>query len=121
MTQRRTDESTVDSHLGYSASKVVAIPVLIMGNPGGEELLQTRQSTGCEHLGSQRVGLKLLEVCLLNLRLWSAVRIQCIAGAEWTFATYRKVSSRPSGLGQGCADLMSEAFLLSALKSIGDA
>lgn len=36
----------------------------VVGDPRGQELLETRQSTRSQHLGAQRVALQLLEVCL---------------------------------------------------------
>jgi hypothetical protein len=42
----------------------VAALAPIMGDPRGEELLQTGQGSGGEHLGAQRVALQLFEVCL---------------------------------------------------------
>jgi hypothetical protein len=42
----------------------VAVLATVVCNPRGEELLQTRQGAGCEHLGAQRVLLQLLEIGL---------------------------------------------------------
>lgn len=62
--QRRADEHAVERHLGDARAKVVAMLADIVGDPGGQQLLQTRQHTGGEHLGAQRVGLELAEVGL---------------------------------------------------------
>lgn len=37
----------------------------IVGEPRGDEFLQSRQYSGCQHLGPQRVGLKLFQIDLL--------------------------------------------------------
>jgi hypothetical protein len=42
----------------------VAVLADIMGEPRGQQLLQTGEHTGGEHLGAERVVLQLLEVGL---------------------------------------------------------
>ncbi len=64
MTQRRTDEGAVDGHLWHSRADVVAMFAFVVRNPGGQDFLQGSKTAGCEHLGAQRVTLKLLEVGL---------------------------------------------------------
>jgi hypothetical protein len=62
--ERRADEGTVDGHLGDTRGEVVAVLAPVVGDPRGEELLQTRQRARGEHLGAQRVLLQLLEIGL---------------------------------------------------------
>jgi hypothetical protein len=47
----------------------VALLAAVMGDPRSEELLQREKRAGGEHLGAERVGLELLEVCLEDLEL----------------------------------------------------
>ena len=56
------NQGTKSSHLGNSRSKVMAMLVTVLGQPRSQQLLETSQSTSREHLGAQRVGLKLLDV-----------------------------------------------------------
>ena len=51
MAERGANESTVDGHLGDARGEVVAMYVAVLGDPGGEDLLQSRQSARGEHLG----------------------------------------------------------------------
>jgi hypothetical protein len=60
----RADQGAVNGHLGHARGEVVAALALVMGNPRGEELLQTRKSARGEHLGAQRVRLQLPQVGL---------------------------------------------------------
>lgn len=62
--ERRADEHAVERHLGNAGAEVVAMLSDIMGDPRGEQFLQTRQHTGGEHLGAQWVGLELAKVGL---------------------------------------------------------
>ena len=62
--QRRTDQSTVRSHLGHSGGEVVAMLVAVFGEERGNQLLQTGQSTSREHLGAKRVLFELVDVGL---------------------------------------------------------
>lgn len=64
VTQGRGDEHAVQRHLGDARAEVVAVLADIMGEPRGQQLLQTGEHTGGEHLGAQRVVLQLLEVGL---------------------------------------------------------
>jgi hypothetical protein len=50
-----SNQGTVGSHLGHSRGKVVAMLVAVLGEERSEELLNTVESTGCEHLGAERV------------------------------------------------------------------
>jgi hypothetical protein len=58
------DKSTVESHLGHTRGEVVAILVAVLCDPGSEDFLGTRERTRGDHLGTQRVGLELAQVCL---------------------------------------------------------
>jgi hypothetical protein len=60
----RGNDCAVEGHLGNARGEVGARLAPVVGNPRGEELLQTRQSARGEHLGAQRVALQLLEVGL---------------------------------------------------------
>lgn len=62
--QGSADEGAIRRHLGHSRSEIVAVLVAILGEPRGKELLGTSESTSREHLGPQRVLLKLPEVSL---------------------------------------------------------
>ena len=62
--QGGADEGAICRHLGDSRGEIVAVLVAILGEPRGHELLGTRESTSREHLGPQRVLLKLPEVSL---------------------------------------------------------
>lgn len=64
MAQGRGDEHAVQRHLRDARAEVVAVLADIVGEPRGQQLLQTREHTGGEHLGAQRVVLQLLEVGL---------------------------------------------------------
>jgi hypothetical protein len=64
VTQGRGNEHAVQRHLGDARAEVVAVLADIMGEPRGQQLLQTREHTGGEHLGAQRVVLQLLQVGL---------------------------------------------------------
>lgn len=57
MTHGRTDERTVQGHLGNSRSEVIAIFVSVLSDPRSQQLLQTRQCARCEHLRSKGVRL----------------------------------------------------------------
>lgn len=67
------NEGTVGGHLGDARGKVVAVLVAVLGEPRGEELLETGETTGGEHLGAEGVGLELLDVGLLGTLLAEAV------------------------------------------------
>lgn len=60
----RTDEHAVERHLRNARAEVVAMLADVVGDPGSEQFLQTRQHTGGEHLGAQWVGLELAKVGL---------------------------------------------------------
>lgn len=64
MAERRADEGTVERHLGDAGVEVVAMLAAVMRDPRGEQFLDAEESTRGDHLGSQRVRLELLEVCL---------------------------------------------------------
>jgi len=64
MAKRGGDERAINGHLWDARSEVVAVLVLVMGNPGCEEFLQTSECARRQHLGAHRVGLKLLEISL---------------------------------------------------------
>lgn len=59
-----TDEGAVYRHLRYATCEVVPVFILIMCQPRSEELLQCCQSARSQHLGAQRVLLKLLQIGL---------------------------------------------------------
>lgn len=61
---RRTNESTVGSHLGNARGEIVTVLVAVLGKPRGENFLKTGESTSCEHLGPEGVLLKFLDVGL---------------------------------------------------------
>lgn len=110
MAEGSADEGTVDGHLGYSRADVVAVLAAIVGDPRGQDLLQTRQGTRGEHLGPQRVALKLLKVglgrstCQLNARpewfLWGAN------------ATYRQITASSVSSSQLLANLVRQTLML---------
>lgn len=62
--QRGGNEHAVERHLGDARAEVVAVLAHIVSEPRGEELLQTGEHTGGEHLSAQRVLLQLLQVGL---------------------------------------------------------
>ena len=64
VTQRGGNEHAVERHLGDARAEVVAMLADIVSEPRGEELLQTGEYTGGEHLSAQRVVLQLLQVGL---------------------------------------------------------
>jgi hypothetical protein len=64
MAERGADETAIDGHFRDTGGKVVAMLVLVVCDPGCQDLLQTSKRTRSEHLGAQRVGLKLLEIGL---------------------------------------------------------
>lgn len=64
MAQGRGNEHAVQRHLRDARAEVVAVLADIVGEPRGQQLLQTGEHTGGEHLGAQRVVLQLLEVGL---------------------------------------------------------
>lgn len=66
--KRGADEGAVEGHLGDARGEVVALLAPIVGDPRGQELLQTRKGARGEHLGAQRVLLQVLQV-----GLWTAV------------------------------------------------
>ena len=111
MAKGRADEGAVRGHLGNTGGKVVAMLVAVLGEPRGNELLGTGEGACGEHLGAQRVRLKLLDVGLLSL----SVRVRDAACASvWASvrpwnrgSTYRQVALGASILhttGQSCAD-----------------
>ena len=59
VTKRSANEGAVDGHLGHPRGEIVSALAPVMGDPRCEELLETRKSTGCEHLGAEGVGLEL--------------------------------------------------------------
>jgi hypothetical protein len=67
----RADQGTVDGHLGDTRGEVVARLAPVVGNPRGQELLETRKGARGQHLGAQWVALQLLEVCLAR---WASVK-----------------------------------------------
>ena len=75
MTERCADERAVHGHLGHTASEVVPRLVAILCDPRGQELLQGRERTRCEHLGLERVLLELLQVPLSHLRVSYALLV----------------------------------------------
>ena len=64
MTERRADEGSVRGHLGHSSSEVVAVLVAVLCNPRGEQFLESGERSRGDHLGTEGVGLQLLEVGL---------------------------------------------------------
>lgn len=58
------DQGAIGSHLGDTASEVVAVLVAVLGEPRGHELLKTSEGTSSQHLGAEGVGLELLDVGL---------------------------------------------------------
>lgn len=71
VTQRGGNEHAVQRHLGDARAEVVAVLADIVGEPRGEEFLQTREHTRGEHLGAQRVLLQLAEIGLRSTFLGS--------------------------------------------------
>jgi hypothetical protein len=59
-----TDESAVGGHLGDARADIVAVLASVVGEPRGKDFLKSGEGAGGEHLGSERIGLELLEVCL---------------------------------------------------------
>lgn len=57
VTERRTDQSSVGSHLRNTRGEVVAVLVPVLCDPGSEQLLKCRERSGREHLGAQRIAL----------------------------------------------------------------
>lgn len=74
MAQRGGNEHAVKGHLRDARAEVVAVLSDIVSEPGGEQFLDTREHTGGEHLGAQRVVLQLLEVGLRSTFFGSAWR-----------------------------------------------
>lgn len=72
MAQWCTDECSVCCHLRYSGSEVTPTLCDILRDPGCEEFLQGGQCTGGQHLCTEGVGLKLLEV---DLEGWSSATL----------------------------------------------
>lgn len=60
--QRGADEHSVEGHFGDAGAEVVTVLADIMGDPRGQDFLQTGQDTGGQHLSAQGVGLQLAEV-----------------------------------------------------------
>lgn len=71
--ERGADEHAVEEHLGDAGAEVVAVFADVVGDPGGEELLEAGEDAGGEHLGAQRVGLQMLEIELWGLARWTGV------------------------------------------------
>jgi len=67
MAERCADERAVHGHLGHATSEVVSRFVAVLCDPRGQELLQGREGTRCEHLGLERVLLEFLQVPLSHL------------------------------------------------------
>lgn len=74
------NQSTVGSHLGHARGEVVAVLVAVLGEERGQELLDTGQGTGSQHLGAERVGLELLDVGLRSIELAYSLEA---SGASW--------------------------------------
>ena len=64
VSQWGADEGAVEGHLGHTASEVMAMLVAVFRDPRREELLQSSECAGGEHLGAKRVFLELLQVPL---------------------------------------------------------
>jgi hypothetical protein len=62
--ERSADKGTVEGHLGHTRGEVVAILVAVLCDPRSEDFLGTRERARGDHLGTQRVGLELAQVCL---------------------------------------------------------
>jgi hypothetical protein len=62
----RADDGAIEGHLGNTRGEVMAALAPVVRDPRREKLLQTRQSAGGEHLGSQWVALQLLQVRLVH-------------------------------------------------------
>lgn len=104
--QRRADERAVEGHLGHSRREVVAMLAPVVGNPRGEEFLETREGTGRQHLGAQGVALELLQIGLW----WTSVLVLPLDSWNQLCAAYREISIYASALGQSLADLVCEVF-----------
>ena len=66
MAERRTDKSSVYSHLGHSSSEVVTVLVAVLCDPRGKQFLKSRERSRGEHLGAEGIGLQLLKVGLYD-------------------------------------------------------
>ena len=62
--QWSADESSIDCHLWHAAGEVMTMLVAVLGDPGREELLESCQRAGSEHLCAQRIFLELLQIPL---------------------------------------------------------
>lgn len=80
MAEGRADEHSVEGHLGNARAEVVAVLADIVRDPRGQQLLQTGEHTGGEHLCAQRVLLEVEEVGLVVPLGSVAVRQR---GWEW--------------------------------------
>jgi len=60
--QRGADEHSVEGHLGDAGAEVVTVLADIMGDPRGQDFLQTGQDTGGQHFSAQGVRLQLAKV-----------------------------------------------------------
>ena len=69
VSNRSTDEGTVDGHLRHARREVVAIFIAILCYPRRKQFLKCGERAGCEHLGAERIRLELSEVGLASLPL----------------------------------------------------
>lgn len=63
----RGNECAVDGHLGDTGGQVGAIFAAVASDHGGEDFLEGRKSTGCEHLGPPVRLLSVFHSCLYIL------------------------------------------------------
>lgn len=91
MAERSGNEHAVEDHLRHTRAKVMAVFADIMGDPRSDKLLGTRENTGSEHLGTERVRLKLLEVHLqiAGLGLSSSQTLANLVGQVFGFLLNR--------------------------------
>lgn len=85
VSERRSDEGAVNSHLGHARGNVVAVLGAVVRDPGREDFLKSGERAGSEHLGAQRVRLELLEVGLP----WSLFSIAIASGCFEVAFTWR--------------------------------
>lgn len=98
MAEGRADEHSVEGHLGNARAEVVAVLADIVRNPRGQQLLQTGEDTGCEHLRAQRVLLEVEEVGLVGSIGISRGSSKGNGKWEWEWGSYLKVAVCTRGL-----------------------
>jgi hypothetical protein len=107
VSERRANKGAVEGHLGHARGEVVPVLALVVRNPRREDLLQPRECARGQHLGAQRVGLQLLEVCLDCVSAGSVSLLQ---------RTYREVAIGPSACRELLSKLVRQTLVLAALE-----